>query len=197
MQRRDLLKLTACLGLGATSLSLSRAFAGGVTAGDAPVKRVFTDAQRRTVKLLSDMIIPPTDTPGAVDAGVPDFIEIIYGEWYREGERASFSAGLADLDAFCQAQSNVAFNNADEALRVAALQEQERLAGEYKPPASGKFYDLSIDENTPFFSKLKELVVLGYYTSEVGATQELVYLPMPGHYDGAYDFSRVGRSWSS
>ncbi len=53
------------------------------------------------------------------------------------------------------------------------------------------------DPNSPFFTKLKELVVLGDYTSEVGATQELVDAPMPGYYDGNVDFNMVKRQWIS
>ena len=53
-----------------------------------------------------------------------------------------------------------------------------------------------VDQNTPFFTKLKELTVLGYFTSEVGAKQALAYNPMPMRYDGDYDFDKVGREWS-
>jgi hypothetical protein len=53
------------------------------------------------------------------------------------------------------------------------------------------------DEKSPFFFKLKQLTVLGYYTSEVGGTKELSYNPVPGSYEGDYDFDKVGHQWSS
>ena len=52
------------------------------------------------------------------------------------------------------------------------------------------------DQHAPFFNKIKELTVLGYYTSEVGATRELAYNPVPGKFDGDYDYAKVGRQWS-
>ncbi len=54
-----------------------------------------------------------------------------------------------------------------------------------------------VDENTPFFAKIKELTVIGYYSSEVGAKQELAYNPMPMRYEGDYDYAKTGgRQWS-
>ena len=53
-----------------------------------------------------------------------------------------------------------------------------------------------IDERTPFFAKLKELTVVGYFSSEVGATEFLEYNPMPMRYDGDFDFAEVGTHWS-
>jgi hypothetical protein len=61
---------------------------------------------------------------------------------------------------------------------------------------SGRSIREAPDEQSPFFYKLKLLTVLGYYTSEVGATQELSYNPVPGRYEGDVDFDKVGRQWS-
>ena len=48
----------------------------------------------------------------------------------------------------------------------------------------------------PFFSQLKELTIAGYYTSEVGATQELQWAAAPGRYDADVPLSEVGRTWA-
>ena len=50
---------------------------------------------------------------------------------------------------------------------------------------------------TTFFEHVKQLTVFGYYTSEIGMTIERHYLPMPGHYDGAYPYERVGTLFTS
>lgn len=197
MHRRDLLKLSGLLGLSAVSGSVSRALAAGVSGKSAAATPAFTAAQRQTVTLLSDMIIPPTDTPGAVAAGVPAFIELIYTDWYHDTERAIFIQGLTDLDQFCIEREQQTFNDASESTRIEALTAQEKIAAEYQSPVSGGLsFVQTDDENAPFFKKIKELVVLGYYTSEVGAQQELAYLPMPGYYDGNYDFNKIGRQWT-
>jgi len=197
MHRRDLLKCSLLTGIAVCSSSLSRAILAGVTGGAVPSSPVFSGAQRQSVQLLADMIIPPTDTPGAVEAGVPGFIESIVGDWYRDGERRIFFQGLLDLDDFCLAREQLRFNDAGEEARVAALVDQQQRASSYQAPSTMSFVPgAAIDPEAPFFKKLKELVVTGYYTSEIGTKQEMAYLPMPMRYDGAYDFAKVGRQWS-
>lgn len=200
MNRRELLKLTTLMLGGAASISVSRAVmaAGPINAGLVSV--IFDEGQQTTVALLSEMIIPTTDTPGAIEAGVPDFIATIVSQWYNDTERKVFFEGLHALDAYCQVAEGVPFPEAGEATRVAALREQEQITVAYQasqPAQGGHPMAKKPDGNLPFFGKLKELVVVGYYTSEVGAKQELSYLPMPGFYDGNYDYDQVGRRWSS
>jgi len=90
MRRREVLKASAWLLGTAVSASVSRALLAdelSITGNGA-----FTDEQLAAVELLSDMIIPTTDTPGAVAAGVPDFIATIFQDWYRQAEQESFLA---------------------------------------------------------------------------------------------------------
>ncbi len=199
MQRRDLLKFSLMLGLttvGGCS-SVSRALQAGVSGGSKPVRRMFTEEERAAVAVLSEMIIPETDTPGAIEAGVPDFIETIYVEWYRDAERSVFLQGLADLDGFCQQHERQDFINATTMTQIEALKDQENQATNYHPPTAGAFSFIpAVDERAPFFKKIKDLVVVGYYTSEVGATTELIYLPAPGYYDGDVEFSKIGKQWT-
>lgn len=210
MQRRELLKSSLLLLAAGASASVARALHAGVHAhghhqhdhgvniSTVPQNPVFSEAQHHSVTVLSDMIIPATDTPGASEAGVPGFIETIVGDWYTETERSIFIAGLDQLDVYCKKQGNNTFVLVAEDIRVAALQESERIAQAYTAPMPssglaemGRF----VDENAPFFTKLKELVVLGYYTSKIGVTQELAYNPAPGHFDGDYPLVKVGRQW--
>ena len=198
MQRRDLIKLSMMVLGSCASLSVSRALMAGVSAKPDTRAHVFNPPQQTAVNLLAEMIIPTTDTPGALAAGVPDFIASIVADWYTGTERDIFFQGLVALDNYCQTHTGKLFSRSDEATRIAALTEQEQVASKYQAPAGrAAFAPASVDENAPFFTKLKELVVLGYYTSEIGCTQELVYLPMPGEFNGDYDFAKVGRQWSS
>lgn len=194
MRRREVLRASAWLLGTMASASVSRA----LLADELPLSSdgAFTDQEKAAIELLADMIIPPTDTPGAVDAGVPDFVATIFRDWYTDHERETFLQGLAALDVYCLDRSGSAFRNASDAVRIAALRNQEARASSTPPPAPGPFGVRSAGENAPFFTRLKELVVLGYYTSKVGATQELAYVPAPGHFDGAYEFAKVGRQWS-
>lgn len=209
MQRRELLKASLLFLAAGASASVARALHAGAHAhghhhrGETddltiPTNPIFSQEQRHSIILLSDMIIPPTDTPGAAEAGVPGFIETIVGDWYTDTERHIFLAGLDELDTFCRQQGNAPFHQATEEARMAALRASEELANAYTPPvpsgglaAMGRF----VDEHSPFFKKLKELVVLGYYTSEIGATRELAYNPVPGYFDGNYPLEKIGRHW--
>jgi hypothetical protein len=198
MLRRELLKYTAMLLGGAASASVTRAVLAAAPINLGFGKIIFNEDQQSSVSLLSEMIIPTTDTPGAIKAGVPDFIATIVSEWYNDTERKVFFLGLHDLDSHCLAAEGQPFHAACEAAQLAALQGQEQIASAYKSTnKAGHPLAKQSNDNLPFFAKLKELVVVGYYTSEVGAKQELSYLPMPMFYDGDYDYSKIGRRWTS
>jgi hypothetical protein len=97
----------------------------------------------------------------------------------QSASQKRFSAGFMQLAAEQQAQL------LDQAVRDAGADSRSNLQA--RSPADGQ----------PFFLMLRELVVLGYFTSEVGATQALSYNPVPGSYDGAYPVEQVGTHWSS
>ena len=162
----------------------------------APRKSLFTSAQRRSVDVLVELILPKTDTPGAGEAGVGNFVDQVVSEWYQRAERAQFLAGLGSLDGYCIDWFGHNFNESQSAQQVMALgdAEQRSLAYQLKGRAAA---DAIADEQAPFFYRLRALVVLGYYTSELGATLELSYNPVPGSYVGDFDFDKVGHQWSS
>lgn len=137
---------------------------------------VFTAQQRKLVAALSERVLPTTDTPGAIAAGVPAFIEQMLGEWALPGDVAPFVAGLAAIDA----RSRLDFG---KAAADASAEQQDALL------------TLAMNRQLPgvegFFDKFQQLVVIGYYTSEIGITEEREYLPVPGSYDGSYPIAEV------
>jgi hypothetical protein len=146
----------------------------------APVSVVFDEHQRATVDQISELIMPATDTPGARAAGVVGFIEVIVGEWYRDDERAAFLRGLADLEAHCQSLFANSFVACTEAQQTAVL---TGLDAEARAMPAGSPQHL--------FARMKGLTLYGYYTSEIGYTQELLETFMPGRYDGAAPLPRA------
>jgi len=196
MNRRVLLKNTAILLGGIVSASVSRAVLAGVDGRVAIKNPVFTDGQRAKCAVLTQMIIPETDTPGAIEAGVPQFVETMVSDWYTQREQEVFFAGLEALDPFSESHFGKQFLNCGAQQQISVLEQLEEDAEGYKSPAADNPLRPQVDEKTPFFRKLKELTVLGYYTSEVGVKQELKYLPMPMKYDDI-DFVEVGRQWAS
>lgn len=148
----------------------------------APTKPVFTDAQRKLVTALSERVLPTTDTPGAIAARVPEYIEKLLADWSYPQDRVPILKGLDALDARSRKDFNVAAADAsaqqhDQLLTLAMNQQVEGATG--------------------FFEAFRQLVITGYYTSEVGIMQEREYLPVPGHYDGAYLYSNVNKVFSA
>lgn len=147
-----------------------------------PPAPVFTVAQRALVAALSERVMPTTDTPGAIAAGVPDYIEHMLGDWAVDDDRAAILGGLAAIDARSLADYRVSAAHASPEQQDALL----TLAMNGRLPGAAAFFDA-----------FRQLVITGYFTSEVGVTQERVYLPVPGKYDGAYLYSSVNRVFSS
>jgi hypothetical protein len=196
MNRRTLLKNTAMLLGGILSSSATRAVLAGVD-GRVEIERpIFTEIQRSKCAVLTEMIIPTTDTPGAIAAGVPHFVEVMVSDWYTPREREIFFAGLESLDQYSDHGFGMRFLECAADQRIAVLEQAEEDSEQYKSPVADSPLRPQEDEEKPFFQKLKELTVLGYYTSEVGAKQELSYLPMPMKYEDI-ELAEVGRQWSS
>jgi hypothetical protein len=190
VDRRELLKISAMLLGGAISGSCSRALESEQDLSTAPDDGPLNDADMAKVARLSELIIPRTDTPGAIDAGVPDFIHNIVANWYEPEEAHIFLTGLRTVDEVSRDKYGAAFVDVTGDQQTAVLQQLEsELPADNSILAGGA-------GDSPFFVKLKELTVLGYYTSEVGSKQELVYIPMPGRYEGDALFDDLGRQWT-
>ena len=188
MQRRDVFKGLALVLGGVVSYSCSQALKVPAAQRKA-LAGTMTDEQRAAVYRCADLIIPTTDTPGAIEAGVGEFLDYVISVWYQADEREVFFAGLAQMLEEAQSLYGEHFVALKESYQVALLQ-----ASEAREPASSA---LSFGNNgSKFFGKIKELTVIGYYNSKVGATIERRYVPMPGSYDGDYKFSEVGRLWA-
>jgi len=185
MDRRQLLRL---LGAGAAAIGLSPADARALLAPGAPRRprlAFFTEEERESVTALADLILPATDTPGAVEAGVVDYTEMIVSEWMDPGERERFMRGLAHLDIHSESLTGVRFAYAGEDRQTAilsGLEAEGRALREADPEAP-----------TPFFQQTRALVLHGYYTSEIGMREELRYQPIPGRFDGCVDVTEVTR----
>lgn len=184
LDRRDALAgMAAMFGAGLFA-PIARAAAAGVTPEIdwPPSTPVFTDDQRALVSVLSERVMPSTDTPGAIAAGVPAFIEKMLADWALPDDRKPILAGLDAIEARSQADYGLAAARATPEQQDALL----TLAMEDKLPGGADFFD-----------KFRQLVLTGYFTSEIGITQEREYLPVPGRYDGAFPYSQVNKVYSS
>ena len=195
MNRREALRWATVLLGGIASPSALRA----ISMNRAPShdnKNYFNEFQSRQVATLAELIIPTTSTPGAKIAGVPQVIAMMVSDWYTEAERSIFMAGLDDINYYCQQQYKNNFNACSVEQQTQALIHFESIAKAYVSTASPSLTMQTSDEATPFFSKLKELTVLGYFTSEIGITQSLAYNPMPMEYKADIPLTDKTKQWS-
>ena len=121
---------------------------------------------------------PATDTPGARSARVPQFIDRAVADYYEPENGARLRAGLDLIDGDARTAHGTAFVALTGAQQLALLTR----------------YD---NEGSAFFKALKELVTIGYFTSEPGATIALRYDPVPGDYRGCVPFREIGRGWAT
>ena len=104
MNRREILKITALFMGAGLSGSLSQNVIAGLVPTDKPTHQIFDAHSSKMVSILAELIIPKTDTPGAIEAGAPAFIEMMVADWFNDGERKIFFDGLTALDDFCKTQ---------------------------------------------------------------------------------------------
>jgi hypothetical protein len=188
-RREALHRLTVLVG-GAISAPTMGAILSGYRAKAQPpgwIPQTLTTDQAKLVGILVDRIIPTTDTPGAKDAGVVVFIDRLLDDWVQPDARGRFLTGLAAVDEQIREAHGVVFHDATQAQQNALL---NRLDQEAVQARRERAHPL------PFFASLKEWTLVGYYTSEVGATQELQWLAAPGRYDGDLPLEEVGPTWA-
>lgn len=166
----------------------------------------FTRNEILLVAELSEIIIPTTDTPGAKAANVHWFIDHMLFHCISKDEANNFRAGLKLLDDHSRDISGFTFVQQSKDIQVSMIEELDlRVHQHYF--SRDLYYRLKrvitrnimtdIDKmEMTFFILLKKLVTLGYYTSEIGATEELSYLPVPGNYIACISFSEIGRAWA-
>ncbi|MDH3255336.1 MAG: gluconate 2-dehydrogenase subunit 3 family protein [Acidobacteriota bacterium] len=194
MTRRQILKQIAVLLGGAISPPVVSAALSGsrpVAGAEAWQPRTLSADQNRLVTALAELILPATDTPGAMAAGVNEFIDLLLTDWLSDGECQRFLAGLADLDASSRAQFDRAFLELTAAEQMSLLEplDVESVDARVAAARSG-LQDVAL----PFFGMMKEMTIVGYYTSEVGIEHELEYDPYPGAYAGCVPFEDAGRT---
>ncbi len=188
MDRREALKLVGLMLGGAVSSSVAaRVLAGCNAAPGRYAPQTLTPAQDDLVATVAELIIPETDTPGARAARVNEFVDRMLTAGYADDERDRFLAGLADLDARAQAAGGKAFvaSTTDEQTALLTALEAEAKATRQAGAAVRSF-----------FAVMKELTLVGFYTSEIGATQELQTVTVPGRYDGDAPLAEIGRAFA-
>jgi gluconate 2-dehydrogenase gamma chain len=194
MDRREAIKRTALLMGSAVSASAIMGIMNGCT----PKPSInwkptfFSEEQGLAVSTISEIILPKTETAGAIEVGVPSFIDELVNACYSPEEQIMFTEAYKAFNAEAKAGYGKDFN---------ALSAKDQEAFVYKAhedaiqaQRSGKH-----SVTRPFVMQIKELTMLGYFSSQVGATEVLQYQAVPGEYKGCVPLSEAGngKTWAT
>jgi len=159
--------------------TLSASAMAGMLKGCTPSREVnwvpgfLNKDQALAIADMANIIIPRTDTPGALDVAVDEFIDLMLKDNFEDEDKTRFTNGLMALNQYCEESfgSSFALCNAENKMATVKKLDSESAtwSGEGKPP---------------FFRTVKELVLLGYFTSEEGLKRNLSYRPVPGSQEG-------------
>ena len=200
MNRRELLEKSALmLGYAITGPSLVGILNGCKAKPGLTYKpEFFNEDQARLVSELAEILIPKTNTPGAKDAGVPAFIDSMVKEVYPLNKKEGFLKGLAGFDAEAsKAYGDVfALCKPEDQIAIVKKAHEDALAGK-KDTGPGGWWRSDGSKGKPFIIEMKELTLLGFFTSQPGATEVLQYEPVPGPFKGCVPLKEVGKTWAT
>lgn len=195
MNRRMMMQ-RALLLLGAAAVPLNSACSPQTKGGP-----FLKSDQFQLLNAVADTIMPNTDTPGALVAGVPKWLDHMLGSWASAETRAQITGALARIDAGAKAgksKSFVALSVADRAAFL-RLHDAAALKTVPAPPNAPQGNLLApvywVADND--YLKLKDLVVALYYSSEIAMTQELIYEHVPGAWQPSIEATTQTRPWAS
>ena len=192
MNRRDAIARVSLL-LGGTILG-AEVFLSGCH--NAPEKTVggsganFSNDDIAFLNEVAETILPATDTPGAKDAKVGEFMARIVKDCYTEKDQKIFWDGMQQLNEASKKKSGKSFVESTAEQKHDLLVELDKEAKEYGDKKKK-------DDPTHYFRMMKEMTLWGYFTSEMGATKALRYVQVPGRYEGCIDYKKGDKAWAT
>jgi len=194
MDRREALKRTAWIMGGVVSAPAIMGVLKGCAARPTiDWKPVFlTEDQGVLVSEVAEIIIPKTDTPGAKDTGVPGFIDLMLKDVYNKEDQDHYLASLKAFDEEAEKEYGDPFVELEPEQQAAFVKKTHDAAVEAEKNSKPA-------PKRPFILMTKELTMLGFFTSEAGATQVLQYVAVPGSYKGCIPLSEAGngKTWAT
>jgi gluconate 2-dehydrogenase gamma chain len=185
MDRREAIKRAGML----TGFSLSASATLGFLNGCSPTgkpswpTRFLTDEEVSLVSAIAEMILPATETLGALDVHVPEFIDLMLNDNFTSEEQQTFRKGAAEFQ-------KIADDNYSNLFEKCAEEEKAKIIKDEEQRSLTEFQN---NFHRSFYLMVKELTILGYYTSEYVMTNVLDHHPVPGRYDGCIPFGQEGK----
>jgi Gluconate 2-dehydrogenase subunit 3 len=193
MNRRDAIARVSLL-LGGTVVG-AEVFLSGCT--NPPENKIggagtnFTNDDVAFLDEVAETILPATDTPGAKEAKVGQFMTVIVKDCYTDADQKVFVAGMQQLNDACKKANNgKAFMDCTPEQKHDFLVALDKEAKNYMEKKKK-------EDPSHYFRMMKELTLWGYFTSEPGATKALRYVAVPGRYEGCIDYKKGEKAWAT
>ncbi len=160
----------------------------------------FSDADVTLLDEIGETIIPATHIPGAKAVGIGAFIAMMVADCYTAPAQAALKANLARFPSDYQARYGESFLTGKPENRTQFLNtldaEQRKYTSKMRRKTEGSRAAESNEAPPHYFRVIRELTLLGYFTSEIGQTKALRYLEVPGRFDGNVPYKK-GDEWFS
>jgi len=166
----------------------SEAILSGQAIADKGPSAGFTDADRALLDEIGETIVPATDIPGAKAVGIGAFMTMMVTDCYNDGQHAAFVEGLRKINDASRARFGTSFMDSTPAQRTELANALDAEQREYNKTRAK-------DYPAHYFRMMKELSVLGYFSSQIGCTQAVKYVEVPGAYHGDYPYKKGDRAW--
>ena len=164
----------------------------------------FTPGQIALLDEIAETILPETSTPGAKAAKTGAFIALMVTDTYTRSQQLAFERGLRQIDEVAIRDHGANFMAATPAQRLAVAQALDReqkqvMDARLAPPVNRTPLPAasSTDEPAHYFRMMKELTLLGFFTSEPGMTKALRYIETPGRYDPCAPYKPGDKAWGA
>jgi Gluconate 2-dehydrogenase subunit 3 len=154
----------------------------------------YLKGNKRLLAALADTIIPKSDSPSASECNVHEFIIKMVIESTEARTQNNFMSGLVDLEEYSVdtfGKSFIDCSSQDKNQVLAQFSDRDKT----KPGIIGKVQKKILGK--PFFETLREYTVVGYFTSEQGATQALRYSLVPSRYEACVPYSAGEKAWAT
>ena len=209
MERREAVKYISIL-LGGTVIGAD-AFITGCRTKTGNIHE-WSDDDIAYLNEIGETILPQTSTPGAKAADVGRFMTVMINDCYEESDQKVFRDGMNKLNDAADKKFSNSFMKISAQQRHDLLVELDKEAKDHQKKVDdfNKKEDLKDRDETSrgnlkyvrqymsphYFFMMKQLTMLGYFTSKIGATQALRYEPAPGRYDGCVPYKKGDKAWA-
>ena len=187
MERREAVQYIALL-LGGTLVG-ANSFITGCKTADKKDTTTFSQEDVAYLNEIADTILPATATPGAKAANVGQFMTVMVADCYEEKDQKVFHEGMNKLNDAADKTYKAAFMKLTPQQRHDLL---VKLDTEQKDYTKNK----KAEEPAHYFRMMKELTLLGYFTSEIGTKQARRYEANPGRYEGCIPYKKGEKAWA-